>query len=187
MVAQQEEVDSVPQIRNITDIPNEPELITHVHFTGEQWQESIRNMQEVTRPDPIDGLPDGGLRYRRLPGSRGDVLVTPRGPSCFGRGSGNEVCFPVVNGSGPAPRLKYECRCFPRGEKEEDRSGSRGSLEEPCELAYDLEEWKWVCQSPDCENCVELIQARSYRTGIVSCACLEINQEEGVPGKPDGP
>ena len=183
MTSPKEEIEPVPTVRNVSEIGKEPELITHVHFTGEQWNRAIRNVQPLDPDHSLDQFGSGGLRYERLQGARGDVLVSPRSRSCAGKGGEDVICVPVprrVKG----PMLVWECECF-AGSGEKRKRQPRPNPPE-CEVVYNLDEESFECRSERCDRCVAFGYSRNYWFGAINCECVQL-ESSGVPSKPPTP
>lgn len=167
--------DLVPTIRNIADIGEKPEPIAFVHFTGKQWREAIRGVRFLRDENqlPVKCPSTGGLRFMRLGGSRGDVLVSAEQPACLGSpGERVEtVCIMIPISEGFT--LRFECHCFERPVRNGD--GGNGESAGTCRVGFQLDNGLEArCVSDNCENCVgPLGWATDYWSGQLTCFCSD--------------
>jgi len=163
----------VPEIRNIIDVGDEPEPVAYVHFTGEQWREAIREVRVLTDENqlPVGCDSTGGLRFRRLGGSRGDVLVGAQEPSCLGSPGDRveTVCIQIPIRRGGI--LTFECHCFERPVPPEERERQVAT----CRVGFHLDDGlKATCVSDNCNQCLGPIGwSTGYWTGRLDCHCMD--------------
>lgn len=178
MTVEFERPGPVPRICNVEELPDEPELIYGVHFTGEQWRRSIQSVRELSGPCVLDLDAVADLRFQKIGGVRGDVLVTPRRPvgnECVERSSADRICVKVpVRGDGPLDFWSWECRCFP-ADPDDRRDPPPDPREPECRIAYNLEEHSWTCKSDGCDQCLGVVGVSTGLTsGLLACHCLQL-------------